>query len=55
MCESTKEIWDVLEVTHESTNEVKRVRNNNLIQEYEMFKMKNGESIYMMCTKCSLV
>jgi len=45
VCESTKEIWDVLEVTHESTNEVKRARKNTLIQEYEMFKMKSGESI----------
>lgn len=39
-------MWDVLEVTHEETNEVKRVRKNSLIQEYEMLKMKNGKSIY---------
>ena len=38
-------MWDVLEVTHESTNEVKRARKNTLIQEYEMFRMKSGESI----------
>ena len=44
MCESTKEMWDVLEVTHEGTNEVKMSRKNTLIQEYEMFKMKSGES-----------
>jgi len=34
-----------LEVTHEGTNEVKRARKNTLIQEYEMFRMKSGESI----------
>jgi len=45
VCESAKEMWDVLEVTHEGTNEVKRARKNTLIQEYEMFRMKNGESI----------
>jgi len=45
MCESAKEMWDVLEVTHEGTNEVKRVRKNTLIQEYEMFRMKSRESI----------
>ena len=45
VCESTKEMWDVLEVTHESTNEVKRARKNTLIKEYEMFRMKSGESI----------
>jgi len=45
VCESTKEMWDVLEVTHEGTDEVKRARKNTLIQEYEMFRMKAGESI----------
>jgi len=45
VCESTKEMWDVLEVTHEGTNEVKRARKNTLIQEYEMFRMKAGENI----------
>ena len=45
VCESTKEMWDVLEITHEGTNEVKRARKNTLIQKYEMFRMKAGESI----------
>jgi len=44
-CKSAKEIWDVLEVTHEGMNEVKRVRKHALIQEYELFKMKKGDSI----------
>jgi len=39
-CKNTKEMWDVLEVTHEGTNEVKRARKHALIQEYELFKMK---------------
>jgi len=38
-------MWDVLEVTHEGTNEVKRVGKHVLIQEYELFKMQKGESI----------
>ena len=38
-------MWDVLEVTHEGTDEVKRARKNTLIQEYEMFRMKAGENI----------
>jgi len=45
VCESTKEMWDVLEVTHEGTYEVKRSRKITLIKEYEMFRMKAGESI----------
>lgn len=39
-------MWDVLEVTHEGANEVKRARKNSHIQEYEMFRMKVGETIY---------
>jgi len=46
ICQSAKEMWDVLEVTHEGTDEVKRARKNTLIQEYEMFRMKAEETIY---------
>jgi len=38
-------MWEVLEVTHEGPNDVKRARKHALIQEYELFKMKQGESI----------
>jgi len=44
-CKSAKEMWEVLEVTHEGTNDVKRERKHALIQKYELFKMKQGESI----------
>ena len=44
-CESAKEMWDTLEVTHEGKNDVKRERKHTLIQEYEMFRMKKGETI----------
>ena len=44
-CKNAKEMWDVLEVTHEGTSEVKRARKHALIQEYELFKMQKGESI----------
>ncbi|XP_017428801.1 uncharacterized protein LOC108336865 [Vigna angularis] len=46
MCATTKEMWDILEVAHEGTNEVKRARKNFLIQQYEMFRMKSDETIY---------
>ena len=36
-------MWEVLEVTHKGTNDVKRARKHALIQEYELFKMKQGE------------
>ncbi|XP_068475036.1 uncharacterized protein [Phaseolus vulgaris] len=44
-CSSAKEMWDTLEVTHEGTNDVKRARKHTRIQEYEMFRMRKGESI----------
>jgi len=39
-------MWDILEVTHEDTTNVKRARKHALIQEYEMFRMMKGETIF---------
>jgi len=36
---SAREMWEILQVTHEGTDDVKRARKNSLIQEYEMFRM----------------
>jgi len=44
-CGSAKEMCDILEVTHEGTTNVKRARKHALIQEYELFRMKQGETI----------
>jgi len=44
-CNSVKEMWEILEVTHEGTNDVKRARKHSLIQEYELFKMQLEENI----------
>ncbi|XP_073221498.1 uncharacterized protein [Cicer arietinum] len=44
-CKSAKEIWDMLEVTHEGTIEVKRSKLNTLSQEYKLFRMLPEESI----------
>ncbi|XP_068483319.1 uncharacterized protein [Phaseolus vulgaris] len=38
-------MWDILEVTREGTNDVKRTRKHALIEEYEMFIMQKGEII----------
>ncbi|KAL2325895.1 hypothetical protein Fmac_024953 [Flemingia macrophylla] len=37
--------WELIKVTHEGTPEVRRARKNTLIQEYETFKMSQGETI----------
>ena len=44
-CASTKEMWDILEITHEGTTDVKRARKHACIQEYEMFRMFKRETI----------
>ena len=46
VCINAREIWEILRVTHEGTDDVKRARKNSLIQEYEMFCMQQGETIY---------
>jgi len=38
-------MWDILEVTHEGTNNVKGARKHALIQEYELFRMQQGATI----------
>ncbi|XP_070048972.1 uncharacterized protein [Nicotiana tomentosiformis] len=44
-CDTAKKIWDKLEVTYEGTNKVKVTRINMLVHDYELFQMKDGESI----------
>jgi len=44
-CSLAKEMWDILEVTHEGTTDVKRACKHALIQEYELFRMQQGETI----------
>jgi len=46
VCTSAHEMWEILHVTHEGTDNVKHARKNSLIQEYEMFYMQQGETIY---------
>ena len=36
-CKSAKEIWNMLEVTHEGTTDVRRARKHALVSEYEAF------------------
>ena len=38
-CKSAKQIWDLLEVTHEGTNEVKHSKIDLLMSRYERFEM----------------
>ncbi|XP_070047057.1 uncharacterized protein [Nicotiana tomentosiformis] len=44
-CDTTKEMWDKLEVAYEGTGKVKETHINMLVHDYELFQMKEGESI----------
>ncbi|XP_016173432.1 uncharacterized protein LOC107615934 [Arachis ipaensis] len=44
-CKTAKEIWDKLRITHEGTIQVKETIIDMLMKEYEMFNMKEEESI----------
>lgn len=47
---TTKETWDILQITHERNNKVKRAMFDTLTHEYELFRMKPKESISQMQT-----
>nr|XP_016514693.1 PREDICTED: uncharacterized protein LOC107831444 [Nicotiana tabacum] len=44
-CDTTKEMWDKLKVGYEGTSKVKETQINMLVHDYELFRMKEGESI----------
>ncbi|XP_074351366.1 uncharacterized protein LOC141690469 [Apium graveolens] len=44
-CKSSKEIWDTLELYHEESKSLKKVKLTKLINEIRNFKLRNGETI----------
>nr|XP_016449082.1 PREDICTED: uncharacterized protein LOC107774128 [Nicotiana tabacum] len=48
-------MWDKLEVTYEGTNKVKETRINLLVWDYELFQMKDGESVEDMFSRFSKI
>ncbi|XP_070010615.1 uncharacterized protein [Nicotiana sylvestris] len=54
-CDTTKEIWDLLQTGHEGTTQVKHSKIDMLTTEYELFKMTNDESIQDMHTRFTSV
>ncbi|KAK2972446.1 hypothetical protein RJ640_003872 [Escallonia rubra] len=55
-CEtSAQQMWKLLEVTHEGTNQVKETKINMLVQRYETFKIKENESINEMYSRFTLI
>ncbi|VFQ89691.1 unnamed protein product [Cuscuta campestris] len=54
-CTTDKEMWDKLEVTYEGTDQVREAKIDFLTQEYEMFRMKEGEKIDDMFDRFSKI
>ncbi|VFQ90049.1 unnamed protein product [Cuscuta campestris] len=52
---TAKEMWDKLEVTYEGTDQVREAKIDFLTQEYEMFRMKEGEKINDMFNQFSKI
>jgi len=50
-CESTKEIWNALQIAHEGANQVKQPRIKLLVRKYELFEMSNKETVMDMYTQ----
>ena len=50
-CKTTTEVWRILKITLEGTNQVKDYKVRILVNDYEMFKMKPNESIVEMFNK----
>ena len=48
---SAKEIWRLLELTLEGTNQVKESKINLLVHNYELFSMKENETIVEIITR----
>ena len=44
-CKSAKEIWDTLELYHEGSKNLKKVKLSKLMNEFGNFKLREGESI----------
>ncbi|VFQ85124.1 unnamed protein product [Cuscuta campestris] len=54
-CTTAKEMWDKLEVTYKGTDQVREAKIDFLTQEYEMFRMKEGEKIDDMFDRFSKI
>ncbi|XP_070054036.1 uncharacterized protein [Nicotiana tomentosiformis] len=48
-------MWDKLEVTYEGTNKLKETRINLLVRDYDLFQMKDGESVEEMFSRFSKI
>ncbi|GJS19439.1 hypothetical protein Tco_0448071 [Tanacetum coccineum] len=55
MCQTAKEIWDTLLITHQANNQVKANKIDLLVQQYEQFTIPEEESIDNVFTKFNTI
>ncbi|GAV65924.1 UBN2 domain-containing protein, partial [Cephalotus follicularis] len=54
-CDSAKQMWDLLEITYEGTNQVKESKISMLVHEYELFVMHDNECISDMFSRFTTI
>ncbi|GAV69616.1 LOW QUALITY PROTEIN: zf-CCHC domain-containing protein/DUF4219 domain-containing protein/UBN2 domain-containing protein, partial [Cephalotus follicularis] len=54
-CDSAKEMWDLLEITYEGTNQEKESKISMLVHEYELFVMHDNECISDMFSRFTTI
>ncbi|XP_075091690.1 uncharacterized protein LOC142171879 [Nicotiana tabacum] len=54
-CSNTKEIWDILQISHEGINQVKRSMKELLMRNYKLFSMKESKPIQEMITRFTII
>ncbi|GAV58729.1 UBN2 domain-containing protein, partial [Cephalotus follicularis] len=54
-CDSAKQMWDLLEITYEGTNQVNESKISMLVHEYELFFMHDDECISDMFTRFTTI
>ncbi|XP_070034485.1 uncharacterized protein [Nicotiana tomentosiformis] len=54
-CQSTKDIWEALQIAQEGITQVKQSKIDMLTTEYELFRMKDDESIQDIHTRFTFI
>ncbi|XP_070045492.1 uncharacterized protein [Nicotiana tomentosiformis] len=54
-CRDAKALWDALQCAHKGTSQVKPSKIDMLTRQYELFKMKEGETILEMHTRLTSI
>ena len=52
-CELAKEIWDLLKITYEGTEEIRKSKLDLFSTQFEDFTLNDGELIHELCTRFS--